>query len=272
MSSKKSVFEMKDYREFLTEHLQAGQPKRGIQAEFARAMGCQASYLIQVLKGQAELTEDQTLRLAKHLDLKNLETEYLLTLLRQTRAASRELVGFLEQRRLALLEESQEFKNRIGAKSPATTKKFLGQYFSDPWPSTLHIATSSKSYQTVAALAERFGLSEKKVLGIMEFLEVNRLVRKENGNFVFEGESVHLPRNSPIHESHQVGRRLQALTALHKGDPENLHFSSVFTLDKKSHRELKKLFVQMAEKSHDVIHHGGTDEVYSICLDLFRVL
>ncbi|MNL74440.1 hypothetical protein D3C87_2000780 [compost metagenome] len=84
---------------------------------------------------------------------------------------------------------------------------------------------------------------------------------------------MHLDRKNEISRSFQAHRRLQAIRAIQQDDgAENLHFSSVFTLDKKTFEELKKAFLDGIQEAHKKIHAGGTEELYALTLDLFEMV
>lgn len=267
-----SPFEFDSYREVLEELIHGRDAKRGKQTEFAAAMGCQPSYLLQVLKQKAELTEDHGLKLCQHLGYDEMETEYFILLLRKARAATRELVQFLEKKRIVIQQHSRELGPRVEAQSLLESEKFLSQYFASWIASTLHVATSAKKYQTVTVLADRFGLPTETVESVLKFLEKAKLVERDGKNFSFAGGSVHLPRQSALNTTHQTSRRMQALRSIEMNDEDDVHFSSIFTLDRKTYLEVRKQLRDLIADSHRRIHAGGTDEVYGLCLDLFRVV
>lgn len=270
--AKQSPFDFDDYRTVLKELIHGRDAKRGKQTELAAAMGCQPSYLLQVLKQKAELTEDHGLKLCQHLGYDDEETEYFVLLLRISRAATSELVQFLQKKRITLQRESREIGPHVDAKALAESEKFLSQYFAGWIASTLHVATSSRKYQTNLALAERFSLPIETVDLALKFLEKADLVDRDGKNFSFSGASFHLPRTSALNTTHQTSRRLQALRSIELNDEEDVHFSSIFTLDRKTYLELRKQVRDLIADSHRRIHAGGTDEVYGLCLDLFRVI
>lgn len=70
----------------------------------------------------------------------------------------------------------------------------------------------------------------------------------------------------------QVNRRILSLTSLgQRSRPaEDVHFSTLFTLDPESFQKLKTLVADFVERAHKTIHVGGTDEAYILNLDLFK--
>jgi uncharacterized protein (TIGR02147 family) len=265
-----SPLSFENYKEFLVKLIDEDSKERGFQSQMAKAMNCQAAYLSQVLRGKVELTEDHGLKLTQFLKLNSYEADYFLILLRHSRAATPELRTYLENKREELKLQNAEMKNKVGAKSARDSEAFLSKYFSSAIPSTIHIATSSKNYQTVESLAERFSLSKENVEEILAFLEKYKLVKKENNRFVFSGESVHLPKSSDLHRPYQSSYRVKAIRSIEEKSEDDLHFSSVFTIDKKHYKDVLEVMKKAIEDSHKIIHSSGTEEVYTLVMDFFH--
>ncbi|MGZ3808308.1 MAG: DUF4423 domain-containing protein, partial [Bacteriovorax sp.] len=103
-------------------------------------------------------------------------------------------------------------------------------------------------------------------------LEKFHLVKREGMKWIFSGESIHLPKASALNGPYQVSLRTQVIKSIQEQSKKDLHFSSVFTIDKKSYKDILDVCNRAIEDSHKVIHESGTEEVYSICIDLFRVI
>jgi uncharacterized protein (TIGR02147 family) len=264
------LFSTQNYRDFLREIAYSTSTKRGFQAQLARAMGCQAAYLSQVLKGSSELTEDQAFKAAQFLGLSRLGVEYFVLLVRQARSSTPQLREHLEVRRLEIVKETSEVQSRLNSENSKLEQTQLIRYFSSALPSTIHIATSSEKYRTPELLAQRFGLSISRVKEILQFLGDIGLIAEKNRQWHYQNAPLHFPRESPLNVSHQLSRRRQAMTAIEENDPANLHFSSVFTADSETFDDIKSELLSYIEKSHAKVHASGTSEVYSMSLDLFR--
>ncbi|MBC7712590.1 MAG: TIGR02147 family protein [Rhizobacter sp.] len=268
-----SPLSYQDYKEYLRELSASDEQKRGFQSSMAKAMNCQAAYLSQTLRGKVELTEDHGVKLVHFLKLNPLEGEYFLLLLRLSRATTPELRKYLEERRVEMLKRRDDLENKVQAKGARDSEEFISQYFSSWIPTAIHISTSSHELQSVESLVERFSLSIDVVKDTLIFLERYNLVKRENGNFIFSGESIHLPKASSSNEPYQVSLRTQVIKSIQEeGHKKNLHFSSVFTMDKKSYKEILEICNKAIEESHKVIHSSGTEEVYALCMDLFKVV
>lgn len=268
------VFRFDSYKDFLFDLVSGERGYRGLRTELAKAMGCQAAYLTQVLKAKADLTEVHGLRLAKYLKFSRMEAEYFLLLIREAKASSPDLKNYLKEDRERLRGEAQDLKHRSDSKTIAENETFITRYFVDWVPSTLHVATSSENYQTVKALAQRFNLPTERVAAELDWLEEQGLVQKIGSQrWRFSGTSIHLPSASPLDFIHQISRRCQAIESIQrKKHRSDIHFSSLFTLDGNGYKKLGRILAESIENAQKHIHSGGTEEVFGFCVDLFQVV
>lgn len=261
-----------NYKKYLEDIIKNYPGGRGYQSMLAKAMNCQAAYLSQVLRGKVELTEDHAIKLVLFLKLNSLEADYFILLLRLSRAATRELSLYLEHKRLEMVAHQDDMENKVRAKTARDSETFLSKYHSSWIPSTIHIATSSESLQTIESLSNRFHLPKTLVEETLLFLEKYNLVKRQNALWVFSGESIHLPKTYTLNESYQVSLRTKVIESIQQKNKKNLHFSSTFTMSKKSYKEILEICNKAVEDSHKVIHESGTEEVYCMCVDLFEVI
>lgn len=266
-----SLLNYRDYKIYLRDLLAQEGQKRGLQSAMAKAMNCQAAYLSQSLRGKVELTEDHGVKLVSFLELNPLESEYFLLLLRLSRATTPELRKYLEVKRVELLKHRDDLENKVKAKGARDNEEFISQYFSNWIPTLVHISTSSNELQNAEAIAKRFSLDLSLVKDTLNFLEHYRLVKKENGKYIFSGESIHLPKASSSNVPYQVSLRSQVIKSIQERSHEKtMHFSSAFTIDKKDYQAIQEILNRAIEDSHKVIHGSGTEEVYTLCIDFFR--
>jgi uncharacterized protein (TIGR02147 family) len=264
-------FDFNQYRDFLLAVCQSPHAKRGIQTALAKSAGCQASYFSQVLKGKVHLTEDQALGVAGYLVLTYLETEYFLLLIRHAKAGTKKLQEFLGQTLAKMKNDQLNLTKRVGADNVALSNEDIGRYASSWIPSVIHILTSSQNFQSVSKIASRLNLSTAVVTDTLFFLRQMGFVIEERGHWRFNKGSLHIPKDSPWSSPLQRGRRFLADKSIQENSQDTLHFSSVFTMDRKDYDELKKMLSNCIEKSHDLIKNSGTEELYCICLDFFTL-
>jgi len=266
--SRSNIFDYSDYRIFLREEI-AKHP-RGFQGRLAMAIGCQATYLIRALRGNAQFTEDQAYRTARFLGLKSEELEYLMDLVRWDRAGDPEL-----KKHYGVQIESQraartKVKNRL-RKVPEQETSLQAQvaYFSTLYPSLIHIATSCSHLQTVTALKDKFALDQKQLQTVLDFLVRHQLVSVNNGRYSFAGTSIHLPPESALNLSFQRARKDAAIRSIEKKDPRAMHVSSAFATSEKHFKTLKSRLLQLIEDFHSELEETPSEEVFVFTVDLF---
>lgn len=269
----KTLFDHNDYKDYLRHILKSGEGARGTQSALAKAIGCQSSYLYQILRGKAELTEDQSFKTTVFLKYSELEREYFLSLVQHSKAASPELRDFLKTRLKKLVENYQELHHRSDASQPARDNEFWEYYFSSILPSTIHILTSSSNYQTINAIGKKLVIDENLVLFHLKKMSAFQLVEFSAGKWIFQSPSIHFSKDSKFNYSLQIARRLEALNLLNrKGiEKDNLHFSTLFTLDAETLSQLRTMITNFVESAQTKIHQGGSDEPFVLNIDLLSL-
>jgi uncharacterized protein (TIGR02147 family) len=267
-----NAFQFKDYRSYFNALSSSDTAPRGFRAALAREAGCQASYLSQVLKNRAHLTEDQLLGIAVHLRLSSAEIDHLLLLLRYEKAGTKKLKEHLARALQISQEAHKSLKTRVPAESFADEQNILGTYFSSWIPSAVHILTSSIEFQTPGAIAKRLGLPLRKVQETLEFLEGVSFVERSGSRWSFKRNSFHVPKESALQPAVQATRRELAARSMALNPVGAIHFSSLFTIDEADMKAIQDLLRDLVEKSHRLIQDSGTENLACLCLDLFEVV
>lgn len=265
-----NVFEFQNYGEFLKALVKNREARGLTQSELAKAMGCQAAYLSQVLKDKAELTEDHGIRLCHFLEFSGTEIEYFLVILRLARAASPSLRTYLENIRIHLLELRGELEGRISSVKKKEVNEATIYYCSSWIPAVLHSATSCEAYQTSSSLSQRFHLEKSTVEFHLQLLEKFKFVRFEKGKWIFQGGSIHFPKASPIDQSFQINRRLHALNSISQRKPDHIHFATILPIDAITAKELREQLLSLIETVLRKSSRAPSEEIYSMNLDFYK--
>jgi uncharacterized protein (TIGR02147 family) len=237
----------------------------------AKSAGCQASYLSRVLQEKVHLTEDQAIGITEFLALTDDETYFFLLLLRYEKAGTLRLKKYLRKMIELALKEQHSVGQRVKADRIVHSEEQIAEYFISWVPSAVHLLASSEEYKTPEQIAKRLNISSQKVRETLSSLKKMGLVNDSNNRWSFSGGPIHVPKESNYHSTLQTHRRQLSLNSISYGDMNDLHFSSLFTLDRKDFEALKALSNKYIEKSHDKIKASGAEELFCICLDLFEV-
>src|SRR4051812_24339907 len=106
------LFSADDYIIHLTAALAEGSG-RGGRAELARFLGCQASFVSQVLTRRAHLSREQSIKVADYLDLAGDERRFFMLLVDYQRAGTPQLRAFYREELDVIIRRREEVKERI---------------------------------------------------------------------------------------------------------------------------------------------------------------
>ena len=264
-----NIFDFNDYKKFLLSVIKS--KPRGFQSMLARAMKCQASYLIQVLTKKNELTEDQAIMAASYLNLPPLEVDYFLLLVGHSRAVSDELKKFYAKKIKSYHKAKEDIKKIIPNYSEIQNNIAV-EYFSNWEISLIHLLTSSSHYQTPKAISARLKIRIKRVEYVLNFLTKNNLVENLYDRWIFKGDPIFLAKESSLNFIHQANQRNQVVRSIRELNNEDLHFCSTFIISAQHFEELKKEINLLIEKSHQKITASPSEELYSLVIDLFKIV
>ncbi|MEM7647383.1 MAG: hypothetical protein AAF203_10770, partial [Pseudomonadota bacterium] len=93
-----TLFDYNDYREYMEFKLRSDQFGRGGKARLAQHLGCQPSFVSQVLKGKSSFSLEQAFKVNALFNHNPLEREYFMTLVEWDRAGSTELRTYFSQK------------------------------------------------------------------------------------------------------------------------------------------------------------------------------
>ncbi len=266
----KELFQYQDYRDFLEFLVGQRDSRKFTRSSLARAMGCQAAYFSQVLKGRASLTEEHGIKLCVYLGFNEVETDYFMVILRLGRSGHQVLTQYLEGQRKRLKRLGAEVDAKISKETNRISEE-LSHYYCSSWiPSTIHLATSCSSYQTVGSLAQRFGLQKEMVEFHLSMLEKYSLVKFGGHRWSFNGDSIHISKGSAQDLSFQTNNRIRSLSAIQARKERSVHYSALLSLDERTANEIRE---KVIETISDLLHRAEpapAEEVYSVCIDFFQ--
>lgn len=271
MKDKIDIFSTIDYKQFLRKKLKIESAvAKGLRSNLAAFIGCQPSYLSQVLNGKPQLTLEQAKKLCQFFAFNKLETKYFILMTEYARAGSVDLANFFQEQILEIQKNRFHIKERL-----ATTEDIASEdrhkYYSAWYYSAVHVALSIQGLQSSQKIAARFHLPVELVLEAIEFLEKIDLIRKIDGKYEFTKRNLHLERESIFIQRHHINWRSQALQSAEKNLKEDVHYSNVIAIAKEDYEKIKEVFVAAIEKTQNIIKPSREEEIYAITLDIFRL-
>jgi uncharacterized protein (TIGR02147 family) len=269
MSQQKSVFEYSGYKAYLINRLGKKRERKGLRSSLAKALGCQPTYISQVLNGSAEFNLEQGHRVSDFLGHSAEEEHYFLLMIQKARAGTKDLeryfdkqIGEIRERRLVLTE-------RLG-KRTALSKEHQAIYYSSWLYAAVHIALTIPELRERERLSRYLGVPLKKVNSVLSFLEEAGLIALTEGDrFAPTETQVRLGNDSSQIIKHHSNWRVRALESLDREELSELHYSSVFSIAREDVEKVKNLLLESIKKNAEIVGPSKEEELCALCVDFF---
>lgn len=265
----RSPFEFKNYKDFLREVENSGHI-RAFRSYLADVAGCQNAYISQVLNGHQHLSLEQAEKVAEKFALGADEKAFFLNLVQHARAGSTSLKKFFADQIKASVEKRLTVRNRVNT---GETLKEADQvtYYSEWYYSAIHVLVTIHAFRTEEKIAARLALPATTVHKAVEFLIGCGLLEEKKGQLSTGQARLFLGGDSPLIFRHHANWRLHVLQSFHRATDEDLHYSSVVTISHKDSEQIREMLIQAIQKAKTVVRESPEEELYSFCLDFYKV-
>ncbi len=263
------LFEHTSYKSYLIDLIKEKSSVRGYHGQLARAAGCQASYLTQVLKSKVELTPDHAVGIGKHLGLSDLELDFFLNLVLVSRAATPALKDMINSK-LRQLQRDQQILNKRLTRVEVESQNHAFYYSSWIYLS-IHMAIGIPELRTVEALGRKFLLDLSAVRRVLKSLQRAGLATVSQDQWTPLKRESHLAPESFMTEANHVSWQARAITDLQRDPGEWIHYASAFTITRNDSSKLRLMILDFIEQTRAKIHESGEEEVFSMLIDFFPV-
>ncbi|MBC7743255.1 MAG: DUF4423 domain-containing protein, partial [Bdellovibrionaceae bacterium] len=243
------LFDYSNYKKYLDSSLGPG-----IKTKFAAHIGCQPSFLSQVLRGEPNLSLEQGYLANEFLKHTALETQYFMLLLQKSRAGSQKLTAYFQKELDTILNSRNKFVARIqdGAE---LSEQIKGVYYSSWVYPLVHVLVSVPTSNQIGFLVEKTALSRESIIDILQFLEKNGLITKEKtgDKYSVTKKRIHIPAGSQLVLQHHRNLRNRVQRCFDEHQPSNLHYSSFLALSEKDVLKIEKIFLNAIEQSEEIL-------------------
>lgn len=271
MSIDKFVFEFKDYRKYLKYRLLLPEAGRGSRTALARALSSPISHISQVLAEATHFSLEQAEAANTFLNHNEQESEFFLLLVSLTRAGTPALQKRLNTQMNKILEARLLIKDRIEVKKTISLED-QAVFYSSWHYQALHILATIQKYQTPEAMAERLGVSLKKVTEVLDFLVEIGLLVKSLGRYQTTVQRIHLGADSPLISKHHANWRIKSLQSLDREDQaKNLYYSSVISVSEADMVKIRDLTIEHINVVKKIIRESPEEDLFCYSIDCFRV-
>ena len=264
------IFSFKDYKNFLRTRTTGSGATRGIQSKLARECSVSRSYISQVLNGAAHFNADQTIGAARVLGLSESETAYFEALVGYARSDSPPSKQRFRKKMMLLRSEIDHKKTQANPGTLDINQIAMGYYSS--WEfAVVHMLLNLKKFRDPASIAQHLSLRESNVLEVLSQLETWGLVQKREGKWLPKVLGISIPPNHPMSRIHHRNLRLLSAGLNPTAHPNDLLYSSVFTLSTNELQDLRKLVFGFIQKTQRQARSAVDEKAVCFLLDLFEI-
>lgn len=262
------MFRETGYKQILNRIL-AESETRGMVSRMAESIGCQRSYLSQVLHTKVQLTKDQGWAASRFLGFSPIESEYFETLVDLERAASKDYREHLENQLQKIRDKAIRIQQQF-TESKTFKDNEIYDYCQDWIPCAVHLLTSIPEFQTARNIAKRLRLGLSKVESTLSLLQEQGQVELVGEKWVFSGSSRFIPSYSSYVFLHHRNWRDQAVEQAKEKNNNELHYTMVQTMSAEDVEKIKALIMEFISNTKKVADPSSPEVLTTLTLDFFQ--
>ena len=262
------VFSFSDHFSFLKARFDAPGMVRGSKIKFSKALKIQPAFLSQVLKRKYPLSLEQADLANQFFDHSEDEGEYFLLLVGRDRSGTSSLKATYEKKLTKLADKRLRVVARLGKKSDISPQ-MKSTYYSSWIYGAVHIACTIPRMGSTTELTNYLGLPKSTVQKAIQFLFKENLIDKKDGFFVANQNWVRLGRDSAEIVSHHTNWRTKAVDHIHLNLNDGLHFSGVYSLNKKAAKAFQDKALDFLKEEIKKFESEKEEDLFSFGMDFF---
>lgn len=243
---------------------------KGYRSQFCKSIGCQSSYLSQVLHRQPHFNLEQADKINHFLGHTKLESKYFITLVEMSRAGTKSLEMHFKEQLFELKKQSNYLKNQL-KESSDIPEKAHHTYYSTWYYAAIHVILSIPGFNSPLKIANHLNLPLGIVNKVISFLTELGLVEKRSNSFHLTNKSFHLSNQSDFIQRHHINWRTQALLSSENNLDTDFHYSNVVAISEKDFKKIKEILFKTVENCRDVIRPSKEETLAVVTMDLFKL-
>jgi uncharacterized protein (TIGR02147 family) len=266
MSLIPEIYQYTDYREYLQSMLAAPPLGRGTRQKLAEHLGCQPSFISQVLSGKNDFSLEHAYKINGFLHHGPDEIQYFMCMVQFGKAGSKDLRNYFS----STLDSLKKSKYAISKIVPSAhlSEEDVMLYYGNWLAVSIHMLVSIPQFQSREKLFERLRAPRPEFDRAIAFLLRARLIA-EQGPALATGENhIHLGKDSPNAQVASVLTRLRVLGNLDLSDQEAINYSLNFTISEQGFHELRKRIFDFISEVRPLIENGESTRFCTIIFDL----
>ena len=267
-----TIFKFLEISAFLRAFIDS-QPQngRGQVSQIAKAVGVSSTLISHVLSGKKWLTSEQGFKLAQHLELSELEGDYLQYLIQLERAGHHEIRKFWRQKIEEMRKQAAQLQTHMRPDRELTEAE-KAAFYAHPLYSAIRLFTSlHERGATPEQIASRFDISRAQALSMLRFLVETQLCKEQDGFYILGAQKTYLEPGSPHLLKHHANWRLRAIRRSENLTPDELMYTAPISISKKDFEALRAMTVDFIKLSLAKVHASEPDEIACLNIDLFWI-
>lgn len=266
-----SVFDFDNYKEYLN-HVFTNRPKRGRgeRNRLALAMGCNNTYVSQVLNGSQDFSLEQAAVINEYLAHSGEEGRFFLLLVLVSRSGNALLKSHFSAEIKRFRLRRAKLKNRLEYEK---TLKIEDQliYYSKWYYSAIHVLLSVPKFRKKDAISQYLELPIQTVSEVLDYLLRVGLAIQSNDEYLIGTKSLHLSDHSPMISQHHMNWHVRAIDSLDRVRSNDLHYSSVITVSKADAIKIRDVLHKTIDEIRKIVRASNEEGAYCYRIDLFEI-
>lgn len=267
------IFTCKSDLQWVEKKLNSVKKIRGYRSQMAAAAQCQPAYLSQVLSGKVLFTMEQADGLCEFWNFDHLQSEYWLNLVQLSRSGTPALSKRIRQR---LADIKFQYTNKSRSEIEVDNKRIFKEntlrYYSSWIPTAIHMLWMVPDYKNnIKATAQRLNISETEVGMALNLLVELDLFELKNQKYGVTSNNLHISNESLYSSLHHKNWRTQAMQNTKATSQNRLHFTSIYSLDKKTLGDLIEKIRDFLKDCDQDIKKAPETTIACMNIDFFEV-
>jgi len=265
----KRIFDYENYKSFISQWI--AQNSRGALTRLSEATGVHKTTLSQILRGDKHFTLEQTVKVSKFIQLREVETEYLLILVELGRAGSVELSDILRKQIKERQKANRSLTSRV-TRSKELSSEERSIYYSNWIYTAVKSLTAIEQFGQAREMAKHLGIDIRYVHRVLEFLLKTGLCVEKNGRLHPGTQMTHLEADSPLVARHHGNWRIKAMERHPVLAPEEeLSYTAPMTLSKSDIARVRTLIADLVQKTDEIVGPSPSEKLFCLNIDWFEV-
>ena len=184
-----SIFEFKDYQEYLRVALPTKGELRGVRSKLASQIGCRVSHITQGIQGESLFSLEIAEKIAGFLALTDKEKDYFINLVSLARSGTSNLRSYYQEKIDNIQKEHLLIKSQISSDKPLDLE-YARTYYKSWHYAAAHILASLPTINSIHEIAKTLRIDVVDTKNIVDFLINAGILKKENNQITTTGKKV----------------------------------------------------------------------------------